>query len=188
METVKKSMEQKKSRFTWRGVKRNEVIHTFGKILYVPAAARNRLIEWRMYQMNMLSYIWLRLRKNCEEYTKTCHECQITKQYNKKKKYNLIPEKEDEITKWSRVNINCYRPRYIKNRNGYDYNLHVINMVDPVTGWFVTCQLSGPPTAYRCQQIFDTIWLSRYLRPKETGNNNGSEFKGVFEELCKIWD
>jgi len=76
METVTKSMEQKKSRFTWKEVERNEVIHTFGKI-YVPAAARNRLIEWRVYQTNKLSYSWPRLRKDYEEYTKTCHECQI---------------------------------------------------------------------------------------------------------------
>ena len=101
--------------------------------IYVLAAAQNRLIEWRIYQTNMLSYSWLGLRKDCEEYTKTCHECQIAKRYNKKK-YGLILEKEDEITKWSRVNIDCYGPKSIRNRNGYDYNLHVINIVDPVTG------------------------------------------------------
>ena len=88
-------------------------------------------------------------------------------------------------SKWLRVNIDCYEPKSIKNRNGYDYDLHIVTMVDPVVGWFEACQLYGPPTAYRYQQILNTVWLSCYLRPKEIGNDNGSEFKGVFEELCK---
>jgi len=58
-------------------------------------------------------------------------------------------------------------------------------MVGPVTGWFEACQLSGSPTACRYQQTPNTIGWSRYPRPKEIGNDNGSQFKGVFEELCK---
>ena len=57
-------------------------------------------------------------------------------------------------------------------------------MVDPTTGWFECCQLYGPPTAYRCQQILDTVWLARYPRPREIGMDNGGEFKGVFLDLC----
>ena len=38
---------------------------------------------------------------------------------------------------------------------------------------------------YRCQQILNTVWLSCYPRPKEIGNNNGSKFKEIFEELYK---
>ena len=40
------------------------------------------------------------------------------------------------------------------------------------------------PTAYRCQQIFDNIWLARYPRPRKIGFNNGGEFKAEFKELC----
>ena len=86
---------------------------------------------------------------------------------------------------WPGVNIDGYGPRSIKDKNGYDYNLHVVNMVAPVTGWFEACQLSGPPMACRYQQTPNTIGWSRYPRPKEIGNDNGSQFKGVFEELCK---
>jgi len=53
-----------------------------------------------------------------------------------------------------------------------------------VTGWFECCQLYGSPTAYRCQQILDSVWLARYPRPKEIGFDNGSEFKAEFTELC----
>ena len=59
-----------------------------------------------------------------------------------------------------------------------------MTMVDPVTGWFEACQLYGMPTSFRCQQILDTVWISRYPRPKEIGMDNGSKFKSVFMELC----
>ena len=45
-------------------------------------------------------------------------------------------------------------------------------------------QLYSPPTAYRCQQILDRVWLCRYPRPKEIGFDNGTEFQAEFKELC----
>ena len=70
------------------------------------------------------------------------------------------------------------------NKNGYTYKVHVMTMVDLVTDWFEQQQLYGPPTAYRCQQILDSVWLSCYPRPKEIGFDNGTEFKAEFKELC----
>jgi len=100
------------------------------------------------------------------------------------KKYGLLSEKKGELTKWSRVNIDLWGPKKVCNKNGFEYEVHVCTMVDPTTGWFEACQLYGAPTAYRCQQILDTVWLARYPRPKEIGMDNGSEFKGVFNDLC----
>ena len=57
-------------------------------------------------------------------------------------------------------------------------------MLDPVTGWFDQRQLCDEPNTYTCQQILDSVWLSRYLRPKEIGFDNGSEFKMEFRGLC----
>ena len=44
-------------------------------------------------------------------------------------------------------------------------------MVDPVTCWVELAQLYiyRPLTAYKCQQLLDSIWLSRYPRPEEIG-------------------
>ena len=58
----------------------------------------------------------------------------------------------------------------------------VESMVDPVTvtGWFEQRQLYDEPNAFTCQQIIDSVWLSRYPRLKEIGFNNGSEFKMGF--------
>ena len=58
-------------------------------------------------------------------------------------------------------------------------------MVDPVTGWFEYAQLYEAPTAMRCQELFRTTWLSRYPCPRETGFDNGSEFKAEFAELTR---
>ena len=58
-------------------------------------------------------------------------------------------------------------------------------MVNPVTGWPELVQLYGPPTAYKCQQSLDSVWLSRYPRPEEIGMDNGSEFVVEFTDLFK---
>ena len=63
------------------------------------------------------------------------------------------------------------------------YELHVMTMVDPVNGWFEEQQLYGCLNAYVCQWILDSVWLLCYPRPKETGFNNGSEFKAEFSDL-----
>lgn len=107
----------------------------------------------------------------------------ISKKTNKNK-YGLLPEKKGEITKWSRVNVDLFDPKTISNKNSFEYQLHVLTMVDPVTGWFKCCQLYGTPTAYQVQQIFDTVWLAQYPHPKEIEMDNGSEFKKEFIKLC----
>ena len=74
-------------------------------------------------------------------------------------------------------------PKTVKNKNGWNYQIHVMTMVDPVTGWFKQAQLYGTPTASRCIRIFDNTWLARYPRPREIGFDNGGEFKAEFREL-----
>ena len=88
------------------------------------------------------------------------------------------------ITKWSRVNVDLWGPKTVQNKNGWNYQINVMTMVDPVTGWFEQAQLYGKPTSYRCQQIFDNTWLARYPRPREFGTYNGGEFKAEFKQLC----
>ena len=101
-----------------------------------------------------------------------------------KKKYGLLPEKLAETTKWRRVNVDLWGPKTIKNVNGYDYEIHVMTMVDPVTGCPEFEQLYGKPTAYRCQEILDNVWLSRYPKPEEIGFDNDSKLKAEFFDLC----
>ena len=193
IDKVQKALRKKHKRYSYKEVKGVELIHNQGNIL-VPTAAQQRVLDWyhqslvhpgyqRMYETMKSNFTWKGMQKDCENYCKRCRKCQLSKKTNKRK-YGLIPEKKGEITKWSRINVDLYGPKKVRNVNGYTYDLHVMTMVDPVTGWFKCCQLYKSPTAYRCQQILDTVWLARYPRPKEIGSDNGSEFKGVFEELC----
>ena len=105
-------------------------------------------------------------------------------QENTHKKYGLPSGKEGEITKCGRVNVDLWGPKTVKNKNGWNYQIHVMTMVDPVTGWFEQAQLYGSPTVYRCQQIFDNTWLASYPRPREIGFDNEGEFKAEFKQLC----
>ena len=157
-------------------------------------AARERLINWYHMilvhpgidkQLNTMRsvFTWPKMKKDIEHHIKHCHICQMSKRTNKKK-YGLLPEKLAETTKWRRVNVDLWGPKTIKNVNGYDYQVHVMTMVDPVTGWPEFAQLYGKPTAYRCQEILDNVWLSRYPRPEEIGFDNGGEFQGQFSDLC----
>ena len=82
------------------------------------------------------------------------------------------------------MNTGLWGPKTIKNVNGFDYERHIMTMIDPVTGWWEFAQLYGPPTAYISQEIFDNIWLSCYPRPEEIGFDNGSKFKKEFSNLC----
>ena len=99
-----------------------------------------------------------------------------------KKKYRLLLPKTVETMRWNKVYINLWGPKSVVNVNGYTYKLHIMTMIDPVTGWFE--QLYDEPTTYTCKQILDSVWLSRYPCPKEIGFDNGSEFKMEFQDLC----
>ena len=78
-------------------------------------------------------YTWKGLINDVTNHCKTCNICQRYKR-TCKKKYGLLPEKKGEITKWSRVNVDLWGPKTVKNKNGWDYKIHVMTMVDPVTG------------------------------------------------------
>ena len=113
------------------------------------------------------------MRKDIEEKIKTCPTCQKCKR-SLNYKYGLLPEKAAEVTKWNRVNLDCWGPKTIKNKNGFDYEIYVLTMVYPVTGWFEYAQIYEAPTAMRYQELFNTTWYSRYPCPREIRLDNGS--------------
>ena len=64
-----------------------------------------------------------------------------TLQEIRKEKYGLLPAKTPETTKWKRVNVDLWGPATVKNKNGNDYKIHVMTMIDPATGWFEVAAL-----------------------------------------------
>ena len=97
-----------------------------------------------------------------------------------KNKYGKLLKKLEETTKWRWVNVNCWGPKTVHNKNGYDYDIYVMSMVDLVMGWIELVHFYRPPTAYKCQQALNSVWLSYYPRPEETGMDNSSKFKKEF--------
>ena len=56
------------------------------------------------------------LRTNVLQYCKRCDIYQRCKRTHEKK-YGLLPEKEREVTKWSRINVDLWGPKTVNNKN-----------------------------------------------------------------------
>ena len=190
---IKNNKNKDDTLYTYKVVEGVNLIHKNNRIL-VPQLKQQQVLDWyhnilvhpgetRMINSIRSVFTWNGLNTQVKRLVKTCVTCQMCKKAGKKK-YGLLPPKDAESIRWNRINVDLWGPKTIRNVNGLIYELHVMTMVDPVTGWFECTQLYGPPTAYRCQEILDNVWLSRYPRPKEIGFDNGSEFKAEFKDLC----
>ena len=191
---IKRDSKTANPYFTTKVVEGIELIHA-GNRIFVPPSLQEQVMNWyhtmlchpgqvRMEQIIEAIYMWPGMRNDITQLIKTCDVCQRCKRTNKNK-YGLLPEKAGEIIKWGRVNVDMWGPKTEHNKNGWDYQIHGMTMVDPVTVWFKLEQLFDNPTAFRCQQILDTTWLAQYLRLREIGFDNGGEFKGLFAQLCR---
>ena len=83
-----------------------------------------------------------------------------------------MPPKKTETTPWKRVNVDLIGPYTIKTKRK-TYQLQCMTMIDPVTNGFEIRRVLTPSAA-ECQQVFDSLWLARYPRPREIGFDNGS--------------
>jgi hypothetical protein len=114
-----------------------------------------------------------------QQFCKTCHVCQLTKK--KRRKYGHLPTHEPELTPWKRVDVDLVGP-YTVTSEGKNYSLRALTMIDPATKWFEIVEVAQP-TSDCVVEAFNDTWLSRYPRPQYIGFDNGSEFKGAFEEM-----
>jgi len=126
--------------------------------------------------------IWPDLRAHVRAHCKTCRQCQLSKKV--RKKYGHLPPKADySTTPWERVDVDLIGPYTIKNKNGKEYILLAITMIDPATRWFEVVMVKDK-SAKSAMEAFDNSWLCRYPRPLYIGYDNGGEFKNIFKELC----
>ena len=122
------------------------------------------------------------MRKDVEQYVRTCRKCQLCKKTTSKK-HGLLPPKEAEpAIPWQHVNVDMIRPFKVHQPNGKILELQALTMIDPATGWF---EIKEVPkiNSTSCMEAFDDTWLSRYPRPQFMGFDNGKEFKAVFAEM-----
>ena len=141
------------------------------KKIIVPATLQGRVREWYkkkpghpyenpMKQSIHCIYNWKGSRNEVTNHCKTCDIYQWCKQ------------------NWSRVNVDLLGPKTVKKL--IKLSIHVMTMVDPVTGWFEQAQLYGTMTAHLCKTIFDNTWLVGYLPTREIGFDNVGEFNAEF--------
>ena len=100
-----------------------------------------------MIETIKLVFTWSGLNKQVKELVKTCHECQMCKKVDKKK-HGLLPLKSAESMRWNRVSVDLWGLKSIVDVNGYTYEIHIMTMVDLVTGWFEQRQLYDEPNAF----------------------------------------
>ena len=129
--------------YTYKTVEDVELIHKNNQIL-VPRSKQQSVLDWyhdvlihpgeaRMIETIKLVFTWSGLNKQAKNLAKACHECQMCKKAGKKK-YGLLPPKTAESMRWYRVNVDLWGPKSIVNVNGWIYELHIMTMVDQVTG------------------------------------------------------
>ena len=139
----------------------------YKKRIYIPEVLRERIMEWyhiqlvhpgstRMISTIQASMYWHGMKKDVEQYVKTCDVCQRCKK--QKKKYGHLPPKKAETIPWKRVNVDLIGPYTIKTKRK-TYQLQCMTMIDPVTNWFEIGRVF-PPSAAECQQVFDSLWLA----------------------------
>ena len=162
---------------TVKSIEGEDLVHHNGKI-YIPPALQPRVLDW--YHTMLVHLGETRMEKTI----RSVRTCQLFKKSGQRK-YGLLPAKNPETTKWRRVNVDLvWGLPTVKNKNGNDYKVHVMTMIDWATGWFEVAALRNGATALEAQRLLDSQWLARYPRPREIGFDGGNEFKAEFLELC----
>ena len=190
-ETLVALQTKDKTPFAQKEVEGFELVHYKNKI-YIPLRLTKSVTKWyheilvhpgtsRLEATLRQHYWWPLLRSDVESCCKHCHECQLSKK--QRKKYGKLPAKQAERKIWNRVNVDLWGPATIKNKNG-THSMHLMTMIDPVSCWFEVATIKSP-SSFECQRVFDSVWLSRYPRPREVGCDGGNEFNLYFADLCK---
>ena len=115
--------------FLYRNPLWEQVLNWYYTMLYHPR-------QTQMEASIKAIYTWPGIRNDVIRLIKTYDICQRCKR-TKKIKNGLLPGKEGEIIKWSKVNKDLWGPKTVQNKNGWDYQIQVMTMVDPVTGLMV---------------------------------------------------
>ena len=164
---------------------------TFKNKIFIPRALRKEILEWyhqylchpgmtRMTKTIGRQMYWPTLRKDVENFVKSCSTCQTMKR--PQKKYGKLGPKQVESEAWSTVCLDSIGKWTITTQKG-EISLRALTMIDPVTGW-IEIGVQRDCTPEEVANIFTDEWLSRYPKPRKVIFDNGSEFKKEFQQLC----
>eukprot|EP00957_Ditylum_brightwellii_P109593 8358701-Ditylum_brightwellii.AAC.1 len=122
----------------------------------------------RLYATTKQWYNWPRMKKETEEFVKTCKVCQENK-ITTSKKYRKVPVKDykdpdpfeivhlDSVGSWTiRVNI---------GNKIIQVKIRALSMCDTASSWVKFAQLEGN-SSYEAAIQFDSHWLCQYPQPR----------------------
>ena len=131
-----------------------------------------------------------------------CVRCQLGK--HRKRKYGHLPPKIVQVTPWNQVCVDLIGPYMIKAKDKTIVDFMCLTILDPATPWFeivelpnkdITCIRDKDKEEIReviidkfsacIARLFNTPWLSQYLRAVSIIYDNGSKFKIFFENWCE---
>ena len=192
-----------KSQWEYTEVEGINLIH-YCKKIYVPKSLRRRALAWYHHYLchpggdrlsNTLTQvcIWKGIVSQARTLCKNCKQCQKYKKRNTK--YGHLPPKEAEtLEPWHTVCVDLVGTYTVKaNVRQLDGSIKVCELqllamtfIDPATGWFEIAEVPLiDQSSARISQLFDSVWLARYPRPRRVIYDNGSEFKKNFRPLLK---
>ena len=178
-------------KYTLEGV---ELYTHLGKVV-VPRKLQGRIVAWYHHYLghpgatrlaNTINQTlwWPSMRRDVDRHVAHCKKCQLCKK-TLNKKYGHLPAKEAKYAEpWKRVNVDMVGPMKVQDKTGKLHEFLALTMIDPATGWFEVKDVPKADT-HHVSAAFDDTWLARYPRPQELGIDNGSEFKLLFEQMCK---
>jgi hypothetical protein len=87
-----------------------------------------------------------------------------------------------EATPWEIVQVDLIGPWKVKTPSGVK-TIRCFTAIDPATSWPERCEITDK-RSQTVMNAFHNNWLCHCLRPIQVTFDNGSEFKGVFKEMC----
>ncbi|CAJ1962561.1 unnamed protein product [Cylindrotheca closterium] len=103
-----------------------------------------------------------------------CEVCQVNKNVNIH--YGHVPERHADLVPWFSVALDLIGPWKIKV-NGIEIEFNALTCIDPVTNLTELAHIENKPSAH-VTNVFENLWLSRYLKPFKCIHDQGGGFIG----------
>jgi hypothetical protein len=135
----------------------------------------------KMLHLFQSRFIWTNMESDIRKWVKACHKCTEHKRYQPHQHGLLQPIKS--FSPFHTVRADIAGP-FIRSTGGYRYILIVI---DYFTNWVEAIPLKSISAEDTASAFFTAI-ISRHGCPQILRIDMGTMFKGVFEQICKVFN
>ena len=135
----------------------------------------------KMLHLFQSRFIWTNMESDIRKWVLACHKCTEHKRYQPHQHGLLQPIKS--YSPFHTVGADIAGP-FIRSTGGYRYILVVI---DYFTNWVEAIPLKSISAEDTASAFFSTI-ISRHGCPQLLRIDMGTMFKGIFEQVCKVFN